>query len=145
MENYVCISICVIILSVAGCLDGVYERAGIWRTDAAFAALCVFALSVFRIKPVIEFDIDASCLVLPVVFGLMAINREDRGAKTLAWLSLVSMLPIAFRAAYMLYELYITTYAFFSLRAEIICLTQFLLCAIDLAINSFRFEREKAM
>jgi len=145
MENYVCASVCFIILSVFGCLDGVLERAGLKRTDVAYAALCVVALSLFRFKPIIEFDIDVSCLALPAVFGLLAVNREGQGARTLSRLSLITTIPIAVRAVYMLYELYVTTYAFFSLRAEGICLAQMALCAFVLVVTSFRFAEKKAV
>lgn len=145
MESYVCASVCCIVLSAFGCLDGVLERAGLKRSDAAYAALCVVALSLFRFKPIIEFDIDISALALPAAFGLIAMNREGQGARTLARLSLVTTIPIAVSAAYMLYELYTTTYAFFSLRAESVCMVQLALCAFVLAVTSFRFAEKKAV
>ncbi len=145
MENYVCASVCVVILSLFGCLDGIFERVCLRRTDVAYAALCVVALSMFRFRPVIEFDIDVASLVLPAAFALLAFDRRGEGAKTLATLSLVSMLPIAASALYMLYELYVTTYAFFSLKAEIVCLAQLGLCALTLIVASFKFAPQKAV
>ncbi len=145
MENYVCISVCAVILSVCGCLDGLCSRAGLRRSDVAFAALCVAALSGFRFKPIIEFDIDIAALALPAVLGLLSIDREKRAARTLALLALVSSLPILASAAYMLYALHMTTYAYFALRAETVCLAQLALCALTLAVASFRFAEEKAV
>lgn len=145
MQNYILASVCAIILTTFGCLDGVLERAGIRRADLAYAALCVLALSGFRIKPIIEFDVDLAALALPAALALLSIKREAFAAQTLARLSLAAALPIAASAAFTLYEMYMTTYAYLTLRARVICLAQFALISLDLAVRSFRFAGEKAV
>lgn len=145
MENYILASVCAIILTTFGCLDGALGRAEIRRADLAYAALCVLALSGFRIKPITEFDVDLAALALPVVLALLSIKREAAAARTLARLSLAAALPIAASAAFTLYELYMTTYAYFTLRARVICLAQFALISLDLAISCFRFAEKKAV
>lgn len=145
MENYVCASLCVLILSLCGCLDGTLEKTRLSRADAAFAALCVLALSSFRFKPFAEFDIDVAALALPVVFALLSIRREGQASRLLARFALLCALPVAASAVTMLYELSMTTYAYFSLRARSVCLAQILLCALALAIASFRRSEEEAV
>lgn len=145
MENYILASVCAIILSTFGCLDCALERAGIRRADLAYAALCVLALSSFRIKPIIEFDIELASLALPVVLALLSIKRESAAARTLARLSIAAMLPIAASAAFTLYEVCMTTYAYFTLRARAVCLAQYALIALDLTVTSFRFAQKKAV
>ena len=119
MENYILASVCAIILSTFGCLDGALERAGIRRADLAYAALCVLAL--------------------------LSIKRESAAARTLARLSIAAMLPIAASAAFTLYEVCMTTYAYFTLRARAVCLAQYALIALDLTVTSFRFAQKKAV
>ncbi len=144
MENYICASVCILILSLFGCLDGIFEKMRIDRMDIAYAALCVIALSAFRYKPIAEFDVDVAVFVLPAFFALLSAIREE-AAGLFARFSLVCTLPIAVSAAIMLYELTMTTYAYFSLRARTICLAQFALCAIALMLSSFRTAMKKAV
>ncbi|HWQ57933.1 MAG TPA: hypothetical protein VN540_02860 [Clostridia bacterium] len=145
MQNYVLASVCMIILSLFGCLDGILERVNMRRSDVAYAALCVIALSGFRFKPIIEFDVDVATLALPAAFALLSFNRNAAASRMLARLSLLAAVPILVSAAMMLYELYMTTYAYFSLRAKTVCLVQIALCVIGLAVASFRFAQEKAV
>lgn len=134
MQHYIAFSICIVILSVTGCLDGLCGKLAVNRRDIAFAALCVAAFSSFRLKPVAELDIDASVLALPVAFMLLGLGRKPLTVHTLRLFALSSLLPPAVCAAYMLYCFISTRYASYVLRAESICAAQLAVTALTAAI-----------
>lgn len=137
MELYQCISISIIILSLTGVLDKIFDMLNMKKREVVFMMLSVSIFSIFKINLAPQAEVNMSVIVLPVHIMILLIeNRKKRPSyefyKTL--LALV-YLPIIVNISTSVYEILINDYASLELNGEV-TLFQLLLCIFIVLFRS---------